>query len=182
MATAGNEPSLRGHLPVDALMRIRLAHVILAASAIAASLRATPSAAQPDESSPSTRAAFSLSSSRIATSRETPAIYLTYRRLDHLDFRVYRVNDPVTFLAGLKDPHQLGSEEPLVDQEPTTLERIADWKADWRYRIRSFFRAQFTHDYRQARRNSSIGRSSCCGAPSTSTRSPRCRCSTGRCW
>ena len=79
-----------------------------------------------------TRAAFSLSSSRIASSRETPAIYLTYRRLDHLDFRVYRVNDPVTFLAGLKDPHQLGSEEPLVDQEPTTLERIADWKADWR--------------------------------------------------
>ncbi len=133
-------------------MRIRLAHVILAASAIAASSPATPAAAQPDESSPSTRAAFSLSSSRIATSRETPAIYLTYRRLDHLDFRVYRVNDPVTFLAGLKDPHQLGSEEPLVDQEPTTLERIADWKADWRYRIRSFFRAQFTHDYRQARR------------------------------
>ena len=30
---------------------------------------------------------------------------------------------------GLKDPHQLGSETPLVDQEPTTLERIASWKA-----------------------------------------------------
>jgi len=133
-------------------MRIRLAQVMLAVCAIAECWHAAPAAAQPGESPQSTRAAFSLSSSRIATSRETPAIYLTYRRLDHLDFRVYRVNDPVTFLAGLKDPHQLGSEEPLVDQEPTTLERIADWKADWRYRIRSFFRAQFTHDYRQARR------------------------------
>ena len=132
-------------------MTRRLARVAIVTLAIAASWLPAAAAAQsplPSE----TRAAFSLSSSRVASSRETPAIYLTYRRLDHLDFRVYRVNDPVTFLAGLKDPHQLGSEEPLVDQEPTTLERIADWKAAWRWRIRSFFRGQFTHDYRQARR------------------------------
>jgi alpha-2-macroglobulin len=132
-------------------MTVRFAQHALAALAIVAWLGA-PASAQSDDSSQSTRAAFSLSSSRIATSRETPAIYLTYRRLTHLDFRVYRINDPVTFLAGLKDPHQLGSEEPLVDQEPTTLEKIADWKADWRSRVRSFFRAQFTHDYRRARR------------------------------
>ncbi len=108
--------------------------------------------AQTTETAGSTRAAFSLSSSRIVTSRETPAIYLTYRRLDHLDFRVYRVKDPVAFLGALKDPHQLGSEEPLVDQEPTTLERIANWKADCRDRIQSFFRAQFTREYRLTRR------------------------------
>ncbi len=132
-------------------MTRRLAHVAIVTLAMAAWWLPAAAAAQSPQPS-ETRAAFSLSSSRIASSRETPAIYLTYRRLDHLDFRVYRVNDPVTFLAGLKDPHQLGSEEPLVDQEPTTLERIADWKANWRWRIRSFFRAQFTHDYRQARR------------------------------
>jgi len=39
------------------------------------------------------------------------------------------VNDPLTFVSNLRDPHQLGSEEPLVDQEPTLLERIATWKA-----------------------------------------------------
>lgn len=131
-------------------MKIRLRRTLAALAALAAISRVEPAVAQPDDSQ--ARASFSLSSSRIASTHETPVIYLTYRRLDHVDFRVYRVSDPVTFLAGLKDPHQLGSEEPLVDQEPTTLERIADWKADWRYRIRTFFRAQFTHDYRVARR------------------------------
>jgi alpha-2-macroglobulin len=98
------------------------------------------------------RPSFSVSSSTIATSREKPAIYLTFRRLDHLDFRVYRVKDPVAFLSGLKDPHQLGSEEPLVAETPTLLERIADWKAAWRTRIRSFWRGQFSPDYRHQRR------------------------------
>ena len=98
------------------------------------------------------RPTFSLASTSIATTRETPSIYLTFRQLDHLDFRVYRVNDPVAFLTGLKDPHQLGSEEPLVDQVPTTLERIADWKASWRATLRDFVRQQFSYDYRHARR------------------------------
>src|SRR4026208_2008824 len=86
------------------------------------------------------RPSFAVSSGTIATSREKPAIYLTFRRLDHLDFRVYRVKDPVAFLSGLKDPHQLGSEEPLVAQTPTLLERIADWKGEWRGRVRRSWR------------------------------------------
>ncbi len=98
------------------------------------------------------RPSFSLASTSIASTRETPSIYLTFRQLDHLDFRVYRVNDPIAFLTGLKDPHQLGSEEPLVDQVPTTLERIADWKASWRATLRDFVRRQFSSDYRHARR------------------------------
>src|SRR5262245_17868825 len=152
MAAADLEQPLRGHLPAGARMRIRLARVLLTALVIGECWQPATVAAQSDDSTQSGKTAFSLSSSRIATTRETPAIYLTCRRLDHLDFRVYRVNDPVAFLAGLKDPHQLGSEEPMVAQEPTTLERIAEWKTDWRNRIRSFFRAQFTHDYRRARR------------------------------
>ena len=58
----------------------------------------------------------------------------------------------MAFVAGLKDPHQLGSQTPPVDQEPTTLERVASWKATWRWRLRNFARRQFSHDYRQARR------------------------------
>ena len=72
-------------------------------------LAATRAGAQGQDSPEDTRPSFSLSTSAIVTSRETPAIYLTFRRLDHLDFRVYKINDPVKFLAGLKDPHQLGS-------------------------------------------------------------------------
>jgi hypothetical protein len=113
---------------------------------------AARAAAQDSDAAGDNRPSFSLSTSAIVTSRQTPAIYLTFRRLDHLDFRVYKVNDPMKFLAGLKDPHQLGSEEPIVSQVPTLLERVADWKADWRWRIRNFFRSQFTWDYRHLRR------------------------------
>ena len=98
------------------------------------------------------RPAFSLASSTIHTTSDTPAIHLTYRNLEGLDFRVYRVIDPIAFLSNLEDPHQLGSERPLVEQDPTLLERIATWKARWRSRIRSFARAQFSRDYRHARR------------------------------
>jgi uncharacterized protein YfaS (alpha-2-macroglobulin family) len=99
------------------------------------------------------RPAFSLASGAIGSSKDQPSIFLTFRRVSYLDFRVYRVNDPLAFIAGLKDPHQLGSEEPLVDQEPTWLERIANWKASRREAIRDFLRRQFSYEYRRARRH-----------------------------
>jgi uncharacterized protein YfaS (alpha-2-macroglobulin family) len=99
-----------------------------------------------------TRPAFSLASGSAGNSRERPSVYLTFRRLDHLDFRIYRVNDPAAFMAGLKDLHQLGSEEPLVEQVPTLLERIAAWKAARRDETRTFLRRQFSRKYRAARR------------------------------
>ena len=80
-------------------------------------------------------------SSQIFTTSERPSFSLTFTNLDHLDFRVYRVADPLAFFAGLKDPHQLGSEKPVVPQERTWLERIADWKAGRRAAIQSFLRA-----------------------------------------
>ncbi len=123
-----------------------LALVVLAIAARPGMLRAQ------DGEIAAHRPAFSLSASAIATTRDTPSVYLSFRELDHLDFRVYRVQDPMAFLAGLKDPHQLGSEAPLVEQTPTMLERVADWKAGWRASIQDFFRAQFSYDYRRARR------------------------------
>jgi hypothetical protein len=100
------------------------------------------------------RPAFTLSSGAIGSSRQPPAVFLTFRRVTRLDVRVYRVNDPLTFVAGLKDPHQLGSAEPLVDQVPTLLERIANWKAERREDLRDFVRAQFSWRYRVSKRQS----------------------------
>jgi alpha-2-macroglobulin len=96
--------------------------------------------------------AFSLWSSQIYTTAERPSFSLTFRNLDHLDFRVYKVTDPMAFFAGLRDPHQLGSEKPVVPQERTWIERIADWKADHRAAIRDFFRRQVSWEYRKQRR------------------------------
>ncbi len=105
-------------------------------------------AAQAEDDSP----AFSLWSSEIFTTRDSPSFSLNFRRVDHLDFRIYRVEDPLKFFAGLRDPHQLGSEKPVVPQERTWLERIAEWKAEQRDSIREFVRRQFSADYRHQRR------------------------------
>ena len=102
--------------------------------------------------------AFSLASSHIATTKERPTIDLMFRQVTSLDFRVYRVEDPLKFFAQLRDPHTLGSEAPIVPQERTLLERIADWKAEQQYTIRHFLRGQFSPNYRQARKNAATKR------------------------
>jgi uncharacterized protein YfaS (alpha-2-macroglobulin family) len=117
-------------------------------------LLASPAAAQPPDADTQepTEPAFTLSSSEVYTTRDSPAFYLTFRHLPQLDFRVYRVRDPFAFFAGLRDPHELGSMERPVAQEKSLIERIADWKAQRRREIRGFFRGQISTDYRQARR------------------------------
>ncbi len=74
----------------------------------------------------STRPAFSLATIHIFTTRESPALTLTHRPVDHLDFRVY---DAFGFFGKLRDAHELGSDDPVVPQEQTWLERIAVWRA-----------------------------------------------------
>ena len=108
-----------------------------------------PSLLAQDASSPG----FSLATSHIYTTRERPAVSLTYRQVTRLDFRVYRVNDPFAFFARLRDPHQIGSEEPIVPEEQTWLEAIAYWKAARRGELRNFVRRQFSPAYRQVRRD-----------------------------
>ena len=81
-----------------------------------------------------------------------PTIELMFRHVTSLDFRVYRVQDPAKFFAGLRDPHALGSEQPNVPQEQTLIERIARWKAARREEIVRFVRLQFSWEYRNARR------------------------------
>ena len=98
------------------------------------------------------RPAFSLSTSEVFTTRDAPNFYLTFRRIPQLDFRVYKVRDPFTFFANLRDPHQLGSDDAYVPQERTWLERLADWKRRQRQHVQGFARTQVSHQYRAARR------------------------------
>ena len=98
------------------------------------------------------RPAFSLSTSEVFTTRDAPSFYLTFRRVPHLDFRVYKVRDPFAFFANLRDPHQLGSSEAEVQQQRTWLEKLADWKRGQRQYLQRFARAQASQPYRAARR------------------------------
>lgn len=124
------------------------ARVLTALLALALAGGTTRAVAQTEPATP----AFSLSSSQIWSTRDQPSISLLFREVPHLDFRVYRVADPVRFMSGLGDPHVLGSPEPLVPQERTIIERIAAWKAARRADIRDFFRRQVSRGYREARR------------------------------
>jgi alpha-2-macroglobulin len=116
---------------------------------------AGPASAQ-DDTSGEAESAFSLSSSQIFTSKDAPHVYLTFRHLSSLDFRVYKVRDPFAFFAGLRQLHEMGTYgTPDVPQEPTLIERLANWKRGQRSALRGFVRGQISREYRAQRTASS---------------------------
>src|SRR5947209_8768834 len=109
---------------------------------------------------------FNLSTSKTFAPGEQPKIHLYTHNVDALEFRVYRVNDPVKFMENLRELHSFGPEAGLLDHEQiderTWLERFHDWKADLWESIREFFRHQFSHEARSAirQKQSSVQRRS----------------------
>ncbi|MEK6398267.1 MAG: MG2 domain-containing protein, partial [Terriglobus sp.] len=99
---------------------------------------------------------FNLSTSKTFAPGDHPTIHLYTHNVDALEFRVYRVNDPVKFLENLRELHSFGPEGSLLGpehvDEKTWLERFHDWKSRLWSRIRAFFRHQFSHDARQSLR------------------------------
>jgi hypothetical protein len=96
---------------------------------------------------------FSLSTSRTFAPGESVKIQLYARNVPALEFRVYNVRDAQKFFAGLKDPHSFGernsSPAERID-ERTWIERLHDLKADLWWRVRHFFRGQFTDEARDS--------------------------------
>src|ERR1035438_10096995 len=96
---------------------------------------------------------FSLSTSRTFAPGESVKIQLYARNVPALEFRVYKVRDAQKFFAGLKDPHSFGvqsySPAEQID-ERTWIERLHDFKADLWWRVRHFFREQFTDEARDS--------------------------------
>jgi uncharacterized protein YfaS (alpha-2-macroglobulin family) len=96
---------------------------------------------------------FSLSTSRTFAPGESVKIQLFARNVPELEFRVYQVRDAEKFFAGLKDLHSFGtrseSPEEKID-ERTWLERLHDFKAHLWWRVRRFFRGQFTDEARDS--------------------------------
>ncbi|MGB8260440.1 MAG: MG2 domain-containing protein [Terracidiphilus sp.] len=96
---------------------------------------------------------FSLSTARTFAPGESVKLQLFAKNVPALEFRVYRVRDPEKFFAGLTDLHSFGvkaqSPEEQIE-ERTFLERMHDFKAHLWYRIRHFFRGQFTDEARDS--------------------------------
>jgi alpha-2-macroglobulin len=87
---------------------------------------------------------FELSSARTFASNGKPTISVSSYRVDSLDFRVYRVDDPLKFFEQLESPHQFGGRAAPPPRERTALERFHLWKRSLRVAIRRGLRAQFT--------------------------------------
>lgn len=87
---------------------------------------------------------FALSSFRTFDSGGRPSVSLSAWNVDALEFRVYRINDPVRFFQQLEDPHRFGIQTPRPPHERTPLELIRSWKRTFRADIRRSLRAQFT--------------------------------------
>ncbi|MGD1156745.1 MAG: MG2 domain-containing protein [Terriglobia bacterium] len=120
----------------------------LAALLLVAGLFAAPRAVLAQEETTSTEPLYSVSSRQTYAPSQQPKVWIRFRQVDHLDFRVYRVKDPVQFFAKLKDAHSFGSEKAELAREKTWLERFHEWKRDLRLSIRDFFRGQLRFETR----------------------------------
>ncbi len=104
-----------------------------------------PTVAQEDES----RAYFSISTQKTFAPGETPTVQMWGTGFDALEFRLYRVNDPVAFFQKLEEDHRFGGQPaPRPGGQRTALEKVRVWKAGWRGRLKNLMRAQFTRDSR----------------------------------
>ena len=57
------------------------------------------------QSSKSKEPFFTVSTSRTFSPSQQPKVSISFRQVDHLDFRVYRVKDPIKFFFKLRDAH-----------------------------------------------------------------------------
>ena len=97
---------------------------------------------------------FSLMTNRTYGSNDRTRVWVNYRGIDQLDFRVYRVKDPVKFFKQLDNPHQVGEDEETGvaasdKRKPTFLEKLRAFKSSTYRAIRNYFRAQLQHQSRQ---------------------------------
>ncbi len=99
-----------------------------------------PTAAQMDEG----QAYFSLASNKTFGPNEKPVIQLWAQGVSSLQFRVYRVNDPVKFFENLADAHRFGGRAQRPVRKLTLIEQFHRWKLDSRTAVRNLFRRQYT--------------------------------------
>jgi alpha-2-macroglobulin len=118
---------------------------------------AQPTPAASPQPSPSVKPAFSLSTNRTFGTSDRPRVWVNYQVVTALDFRVYRVKDPVKFFKQLNDPHQMGTEEKQEvaatyqsssGGKPSLLERLHSFKLSVTGAFKSYFRKQLNHGSR----------------------------------
>lgn len=99
---------------------------------------------------------FSLLTNRSYGTSERPRLWLNYRDIDSIDFRLYKVKDPAQFFRGLDNPHQFGEDEEggfesyFRKRKPSFLERVREFKTAFFRVFRDYFRAQLKNSSRRS--------------------------------
>ncbi len=107
---------------------------------------------------------FSLSSDRSYMPGEKPVVNVSSTGVETLEFRVYRVQDPLQFFQKLDDVHSFGRFSPKEQvEERTWLERFHDWKHELWVQLRDFVRGQFSAKVRAEIRQTQANRSKVTG-------------------
>jgi alpha-2-macroglobulin len=97
---------------------------------------------------------FSLATNHTYATTDRARLWLNYRNINEIDFRVYRVKDPVQFFRQLDDPHQVGEDEKedvqtSYHRTPTLLEKAHALKT-WIYSsVKDYVRLQLAHESRK---------------------------------
>src|SRR4029453_9288313 len=101
----------------------------------------------------STKPYFSLTTNRTYSPNETTRVWASYQNVDYLDFRIYRVKDPVKFFKQLDNPHQMGEQKKeQIDQgygHVSILERTHRLKPSLFSAIKDYVRTHLLKQHRE---------------------------------
>ncbi|MBV8857591.1 MAG: hypothetical protein JOZ02_11720 [Acidobacteria bacterium] len=108
----------------------------------------------PQPPDPHAKPFFSLHTNRTYATTDRARVWVNYRGVEALDFRVYKVKDPVKFFRQLDNPHQVGEDEEAevgksVEKQPTFLEKLRALKS-WGYgHVKTYVRQQLQNQSRK---------------------------------
>ena len=116
---------------------------------------AVDTAASESSSTATYKPYFSLSTVRTYGTADRARVWINYVGIDQMDFRVYRLDDPVKFFRSLEDPHQMGDGEKTqiisgLKKEPSALEKVRSFKVSIFKSIRDYFRNQLRRGTRES--------------------------------
>jgi len=103
---------------------------------------------------PNSKPFFSVVTNRTYSTSDHARFWVNYRGLDALDFRVYRVKDPVKFFRDLDNPHQMGEDEEgkagqQIKHNPTFLEKLLAFKKKFYGAVQTYVRGQLQNQSRR---------------------------------
>src|SRR5437762_7305653 len=98
---------------------------------------------------------FLLTTHKTYSPNESTRLWASYRNIDYLDFRVYRVKDPNKFFKQLDDPHEMGEKEKEqiaqgYGSRVSLLERTHRFKLSLFGWVKDYVRTHLIKDHRVA--------------------------------